>query len=228
MKFSKFLKDRLGSILIYLLAFSLVILMLMAFRLPKSLILFVGVILLFALIISISYEYARKKKFYQDLFLNIKRLDKSYLVLETINKPDFYEGKIIYNALYEINKSMCDNVAGLNRQIKDFKNYIELWLHEVKIPLSSLALIMHNKKNSNGKVMEQLAKIDYYLEQILYYERSEVAENDYLIKEVNLKKIIHNVALKNKNELLYYKIELKMSIIWLIPIVNGWSLLLIK
>lgn len=211
MRLSSFLKDKIGIFLIHLGTFILILLMLMAFRVPKSLIVMASIIWFLDFFVGCLYEYLRKVSFYRDLYTNIKRLDKSYLVLETLNKPDFYEGKLIYNAMYDINKSMCDNITILERQISDFKEYIEMWLHEVKIPLASISLIMHNQKNSKEKIQEQLEKIEYYLEQILYYERCEVAEKDYLIKEVDLKKVINNIALRNKNELLYHKIDFKVE-----------------
>ena len=45
-------------------------------------------------------------------------------------------------------------------------------------------------------------QINNYIEQILYYVRSENAEKDYIINDARLSKIISNVALKNKDDLL--------------------------
>lgn len=41
---------------------------------------------------------------------------------------------------------MCENVKSLESQVSDFKEYIEMWIHEIKIPLSSLILMSHNHK----------------------------------------------------------------------------------
>ena len=61
----------------------------------------------------------------------------------------------------------------------------------------------HNQKSKVDKrYVEQIRRIDDYVDQILYFVRSENAEKDYLIKEANLKKIINNVAMKNKDDLL--------------------------
>ena len=61
----------------------------------------------------------------------------------------------------------------------------------------------HNqKKKIDKRYVEQIRKIDDYVDQILYFVRSENAEKDYLIKETNLKKVINNVAMKNKDDLL--------------------------
>ena len=68
-----------------------------------------------------------------------------------------------------------------------FKEYVEMWIHEVKIPLASLMLINHNSNNENKKYTVQLNRIDNFLEQILYYVPSEYAEKDFIIKYTDLR-----------------------------------------
>ncbi len=85
---------------------------------------------------------------------------------------------------------------------EDFREYIELWVHEIKLPVASLLLMSHNDGESGNKYSEQLKRIDDYIENVLYYARSENAEKDYIIKEVSLKRIFGNIAVKNREELL--------------------------
>ena len=46
----------------------------------------------------------------------------------------------IYNFLYDINKSMIENINEYQRSTIEFKEFVELWIHEVKIPISSMVL----------------------------------------------------------------------------------------
>ena len=62
------------------------------------------------------------------------------------------------------------------------------------------------------KILNTLDKLDNYIDQILYFVRSENAEKDYLIKEIELQKIIKDVALKNKDDLLENKVNLEVDI----------------
>ena len=92
---------------------------------------------------------------------------------------------------------MSENVNKITEQWHDFKNYIEMWIHEVKIPLATLILIINNHKDKfDKKVQTQLKRLEYYVDQVLYYVRSENAEKDYLIKETDLSKVIKNVKIK--------------------------------
>lgn len=209
MNFINYLKDKFYYIIILLLSLILIILLFSSFKIDKSLCIVIILILFISYITIILIDYFRKKKFYNDLLGNIESLDKAYLVLETLTKPGFYEGKLQYQALYEINKSMSECVKNLELQTQDFKEYIEMWIHEVKIPISSLILMAHNHSDKfDKKTIEQIRRIENYVDQVLYYVRSENAEKDYLLKEIKLSKVISNVALKNKDDLLEYKIDL--------------------
>lgn len=208
MNFSKYLGDKLYAIILSLIDYVILLLIFFAFKVDSGVIIASSFVLGTLFISLFLIDYLRKKKFYTDLFSNIEALDKSYLVLETLVKPEFYEGELLYQVLYEINKSMSENVNKITEQWHDFKNYIEMWIHEVKIPLATLILISNNHKDTfDKKVQTQLKRLEDYVDQVLYYVRSENAEKDYLIKEVDLSKVIKNVGLKNMDDLLENKID---------------------
>ncbi|MBP3635658.1 MAG: sensor histidine kinase [Bacilli bacterium] len=208
MKFKSFLKDRLYSIITILFCYFVILLVLFAYKSDKAIIIAITIILLVTYIILFLVDFLRKHKYYTDLLSNIDNLDKAYLVLETLSKPEFYEGKLLYQALYEINKSMCENVRLKEEQLLDFKDYIEMWIHEVKRPLASLVLTLNNHENIlDRKTKNILKRLEDQVDQVLYYVRSENAEKDYFIKEIDLSKVIKNVGIKNMDDLLDNKVE---------------------
>ena len=203
MKFGKYLFDKFIEIVFVLFGYIIILMMLFAFKVPSEAI--IGITIVFAIIciVVILTGYLKRIRFYNHLINNVDKLDKKYLVLEMLNKPSFYDGEILYEVLYDINKSMNENVKKYEISLTDFKEYIELWIHEIKLPIASLTLMSHNQKNKIDKrYEEQIKRIDDYVDQILYFVRSENAEKDYLIKETNLKKIINTVAMRNKDDLL--------------------------
>ena len=208
MKFNSFLKDRLYSIVTALFCYFIILLVLLAFKSDKSIIIAITIILLVTYILLFLTDFFRKQKFYTDLLTNIENLDKAYLVLETLNRPEFYEGELLCQALYEIDKSMNENVRIEKEQLLDNKEYIEMWIHEVKRPLASLVLTLNNQKNIlDRKTKNILKRLEDYVDQVLYYVRSENAEKDYFINEVDLSKVIKNVGIKNMDDLLDNKVE---------------------
>lgn len=213
MKLSKYLKNNFLIILLFIIIIFIIDLMLVSFKTNKQAIIGVTVTAIVGFIIYLIYDFERRKKFYDKFLNNLDLLDKKYLITEMIEKPSFYDGQILYDALYDIDKSMSEKIKEYSLNIADFKDYIEMWIHEVKLPLASINLMIHNHKElSDKKIIEQLKRIDDDVEQVLYYVRSENAEKDYLIKETQLKKVISNVAIKNKDILLERKIDLIVDV----------------
>ena len=208
MKYRNYLKDNLIGIIIYLSTITLIILILNAFRMPLfvSVICFLIFIVCGLLIITISF--IKKNIFYKSYLSNLEKLSKKYLILETIPEPNTYEEKILVNSLYEINKSMIENINEYQRNINEFKEFVELWIHEVKIPISSMVLKCHNNKEKYDKsLLSLIRRLDNLIDEVLYYVRSENTEKDFAINEVSLKEVIRSVGLKNKDDLLENNID---------------------
>jgi len=212
MKFGKYVKDELFAIIAGVLFWLVLTGFLASFHMSFSFILFIT---FFSLIFGVSvflWGFFRRKNFYNQLFLNLDRLDQKYLLLETLERPDFYDGELLCQALYEMDKSMCENVRRYQYSMNDFKEYIEMWVHEVKIPIASLLLMCHNNKDTIApKYVRQIRRLDRYTDQVLYYVRSEHTENDYLIQETELAKPVTKAVLQNKEDLLENKIDINVG-----------------
>ena len=213
MKYTEYLKDNIISIIIYLSTIILLFLMLNAFKLDMSVNILTTIILLISGISIITINFYRKNKFYKSYLNNLNKLSKKYLILETIPEPDTYEEKIIVESLYEINKSMIESINEYQRNIIEFKEFVEIWIHEVKIPISSMVLKCHNNKEKYDKsLLSIIRRLDNNIDEILYYVRSENTEKDFSISEVDLKEIVHNVSIKNKDDLLENNISFETNI----------------
>ena len=207
MKLKDYLKDKIIIIVLVILTYFILLSFMIGFKIVDEFRWCFTIIYFLIFILLFLYDYFRKYFFYKEILSKLDLLDEKYLICEMVGKPNFLEGSIFYQMLYEINKSMNENIQDYREKINDFKEYVELWIHEVKIPLSALILYTHNKKIDKALVKE-INKVDNYLEQILYYIRSENTEADYIIKEVDLNKVIRDVMLKNKDVLLERNIDI--------------------
>ena len=213
MKLVSYIKDKVISIVIYLLMVVLISLILKVFNLDKSVLIVIFLILIINGIMIILINYFRKRSYYNNILGMLDKLDKKYLVLETVLEPTTYEEEIVNNILYDINKSMIENINIQKRSINEFKDYIEMWIHEVKLPIASMVLKCHNHKEVNSnELLSIIRRLDNDIDQILYYMRSEITEKDFIISEVSLKDIVRSVSLKNKDDLLVIKIELEVNV----------------
>lgn len=212
MKLKNYLLDNL--LIIFLLLFNelSIITLLLIFKIQKPLIIIITFLFTLMSIVIILYPYFRKKSFYNELLNNLKELDQKYLILETLPQASFYEGKLLSEILYEVDKSMLENISKYKENTDDFKDYLEMWIHEAKIPISSLTLMFHNDNKIDKKYLEQIKRLDNYIDQVLYYVRSNYTEQDFVFKEMSLEKLISNVALKNKDDLLENKMDLYVDV----------------
>lgn len=208
----EYIKDKAITIAIEIITYIIILLILLAFKVSIQAILAISIVYIVGISNVLIITYLKKKSFYDDFKKKLENLDQKYLIVEMLNEPTFLDAKILTDSLYEIDKSMIEKINEYKIQTQNFKEYVELWIHEVKLPVSSLTLMVHNNKTEqNKKLLEQLSRLDNYIEQILYYVRSENAEKDYLITQVNLAKVIGNTALKNKDILLENGIDFIVS-----------------
>ena len=212
MKYQEYLKEKAFPIILTFLTMFLITSFLIAFKLEIDKIISILILFLIFVITVHLYDYFRKRKFYNNMNNILEKLDQKYLLQETITKPHFYEGAILYDTLYTCNKAMIEYLNTYKYNLNDFKDYIEMWIHEVKAPIASILLITHNHKDENmQKIKDQVKRIENYTEQVLYYVRSENSAQDYLIKRHNLSNIINNVIVSNKDNFLLKKIKLEIT-----------------
>ena len=212
MKFTSFLKDKILLIVMYLLAIASIEILLLAYNIGIIVKLYVAIILILVLFIAFFIEYKKKNKFYKQLKDNMNELGEKYLISEIVKTPSFIEGKILKETINDLGKSMLENVNYYKNIQEDYKEYIELWIHEVKIPIAASKLIIENNKTEVAKsIEEELDKVENYTEQALFYARSNAVEKDYIITKTNLKSLVNGAILKNKNTLINEKIALELK-----------------
>ncbi|MGL4760329.1 MAG: sensor histidine kinase [Sarcina sp.] len=212
MNFKSYLIDRIGFLIINLVSFLLIASTLFITEFNIMLIILLGILWFLPLGIYIVYEYVKVKNYYKDLIATTEKLDKKYLVLEVINEPSFLEGKIIYDVLKESNKSMNEYVRDYKLQSEDYRDYIEAWVHEIKTPLASASLIIDNNVDGvTKKIAAELDKVDGFIEQVLYYSRSNDVGKDYIIKKTNLKKLVSKVVRGKSKDFIGKRISLELE-----------------
>uniref|UniRef100_I5AXQ6 histidine kinase n=1 Tax=Eubacterium cellulosolvens (strain ATCC 43171 / JCM 9499 / 6) TaxID=633697 RepID=I5AXQ6_EUBC6 len=198
MTFRNYLKDHIALILMNGIILLMILIFLRAFRVEVSAVFVVVCLYVAAMILSLLWDFIRKKKFYDHLINSMQELDKKYLVSEMISSPGFYEGEIWTEVLADCDKSMAEQVAEYRRQNQLFREYIETWVHEAKIPIASMRLMCHNHPDLDARMIAQLKQLDDDINNVLFYARSENAQKDYIIKETSLKKVFHEVAMNNR------------------------------
>ena len=211
MSFREYIKDKIIYILVLLFVVVTSEILLIPFNIHKFVKVYIKVVPVIMFSICFFIGYYKKNKSYNNLKNKLEDLEEKYLIAEIIETPNFSEGKILKEVLQETGKSMLENVNEYKHLSEDYKEYIELWIHEVKMPIATGKMIIENNKNEvTESIDEELDKIENYVEQALFYARSNVSEKDYYIKKQNLKDIVNSTILKNKRSLLQNKVKLNL------------------
>lgn len=146
-------------------------------------------------------DYKRWAKYFQHIDNLMEDLDKKYLLCELLEQGDTQEEKKLKEILYDMEVSMNERVSRYRRGSKEYKEYIESWVHEIKLPIATMKMILANHKDQNLGLEEELGRLEGYVEQSLFYARSNDVEKDYLINEVSLERTVQEVILKRKKTL---------------------------
>lgn len=209
MELKCFLKDKGLFICITLLAATFSSFLLYMVNSSIYFILFVPSSYMVGCVIILTIEFITKNKYYSELFSTLECLDKKTLLSEIVPESNFYEGKMLSRALKETNKSMNDEIAKHSLSTAQYREYIELWVHEIKTPIAGAKLICENKKII--EINNEMERIEKLVEQALFYCRSGSVERDYIIKEIQLKEIVSGVLRKNARQFIEQKIRIEMD-----------------
>lgn len=211
MRFLTFLKEKIIGLVLLIFAIITIEILLMIYSFDNFIKIYIPLVIIIAYIIGLLYEYFIKKKYYITLQNTLEQLDEKYLITEIMKTPNFVEGKLLNEILEQVDKNMHEQVNKYKYLQEDYKEYIELWIHEIKLPLATSKMIVENNKNKVTKsIEEELDSIENYIEQALYYARSNTVEKDYYIKKCNLREIVNESIKKNKTSLIEEKVEINI------------------
>ena len=211
MKFTTFLKDKILQISLILFGILTIEIFLLIYPFGSFIKIYIPISILFLYFISIIIEYLIKNRYYKNIEHLLNDLEDKYLITEIIKEPSFIEGNILIDILQQTHKSMIENVNKYKYLQEDYKEYIEMWIHEIKIPIATTKMIIENNKNETTKsINEEIQKIENFIEQVLYYARSNTVEKDYYIRKIKLKDIVNDTIRKNKSSFIGENISINM------------------
>ena len=196
MSYFRYLREHAGWIAIWLfLVFSIEIFML-TMRGASGLMLFIAAAVTVGILLGTYLDYRRIKKFLEGLEESAEGLDQKYLLPEMLQNDGNQEEEKYKEIIRDMEHSMADHVAEHRRRSDDYKEYVETWVHEVKIPIAAAKMLIENHKNEPVKevgIDTEIGRIQDYVEQALFFARSEAVEKDYMIREIDMEELVYDV-----------------------------------
>lgn len=156
--------------------------------------------------------YRERKRYFDEIDKILAEVDQRYLLGELLPYSCRLEDRLYNKMMHLSNKSVIEKIRKIEDAQRDYREYIESWVHEIKIPITSSKLLCENNKSEiTNKIDEEIEEINNYVEQVLFYARLDQVSNDFMIQKVNLEETIRNVLARNKKMMIHngMKVETK-------------------
>lgn len=180
----EYIDEKLGVLILNLSAAAGLSAYLFLLGLDLSAVALIWIVWLLILLGAGGLNYAQLSGKYHRMKGQLAGLDQKYLIAELIPKPHCMQEKIYYQMLRTASKSMLEEIGQAKSDFREYKEYIEEWIHEIKTPILAIELLCKNHPSpATKKINAELFHIRCLVEQSLYYARSGQVENDYFIRE---------------------------------------------
>lgn len=205
MRLLAFIKDKFLSLLLYMVCMGISAGFL---RMTGSSGTVIALLALFWLLVLGIYgiaAYLERRRYFQKTEELLEKLDQRYLLGELMPQSFRLEDQLYGDMIRRSNKSVIERIRKIEEEQKEYREYIESWVHEIKSPITGISLLCENgrkQKFLNPEVLHSIAlenqKTENYVDMALYYARSGIVHQDYLIRKTDLSETVYAVLEKNR------------------------------
>ncbi|NLM34218.1 MAG: HAMP domain-containing histidine kinase [Clostridiales bacterium] len=204
--FASFVKGRRTSIVIWAVSFCIFLLIFILYSLPLEPFVYATFLCVtFLLLVGIKdfVDFYRKHKLLSRLrdniiFSNIEFPSSDYLVEE-----DYQE------LIKVLDKARLDIIKEKDQAYNDMMEYYTVWAHQIKTPIAAMRLLLQSEKSEmNSELLDQLFKIEQYVEMVLQYLRLEDMSSDLVIRKLSLDDLVKQAVRKYSKSFIRKRIKL--------------------
>lgn len=110
------------------------------------------------LVIWLLAVYLQRRSYFRKIERILEQTDQRYLLGELLPDSFRLEDRLYREIIQKSNKSVIERIRRIEDGKKDYKEYIESWVHEIKAPIAGISLICDNRRHSlSGKQPEKEA-----------------------------------------------------------------------
>lgn len=224
MKLSAFLKDRGLLLLLHLVCMALLSAFLHITGCPAANITLICIFWLLLLTVWLLATFLRRRNYFREAFRLLENIDKRYLLGEMLPESFALEDRLYREMIRVSGQSVIERIRLLEDTQKEYREYLESWVHEIKTPISAIELLCENAKSSVPgfeitPVMNKLLRdirlenrrIENCVDMVLCQARSEQVYKDYLIRETDLREVVCEALEKERLLLIRSGIQAEVS-----------------
>lgn len=148
------------------------------------------------------------------------RFYKKHMTLEKLKKSITLSEFTFDNTLNLIERDYQELIRSLDEDRKnlvcskdaaysDMIEYYTIWVHQIKTPISAMRLLLQSEPSEiKSELVEQLFRIEQYVEMVLQYLRMQNMSNDLVIKRYSLDELVKQAIRKYSKIFIRKKIKL--------------------
>lgn len=157
------------------------------YALPAEAVLYGAVLCSVAGLASFFYGYVRYRRKRRNLTL----LKEAFPVSEFhFPRPGDKVEELYQGMLLELDSLKKEAMGEKSRFYRDLTDYYTMWVHQIKTPIAAMRLILQERDDFEG--LQELFKIEQYVEMVLGYLRTEDISSDMHFNEYSLDEIIRD------------------------------------
>ncbi len=212
MNAAAYLKDKALLLLLHILCMSILTIFLGLTGYPRDLRAVILVCWASILAAWLAVQFCSRRYYFQKIEHLLENLDQRYLLGELMPQSFCLEDRLYRTLIQKSNKSVIERIRRIEQEQKEYREYIESWVHEIKAPITAIALHCENNKDADGRhLLVENRKVEDYVDMVLYYARSDAVYKDYRIAETNLQETAEKVIMQNKYLLIQCQIQVEVD-----------------
>lgn len=167
-------------------------------------IVYMDILILLTVLIAIIYGFLKEKKKYSDILHCNEELENK------IN--DFYLN-VFSNMLEKQKLEHLKKEESLKNNINDFEDYITKWVHDIKINIAVIYLLLEGlEEDEVQKMVSEMKQMEFSVNQVLYVTRANNYNLDIQSEQVAVKDEIRKAIKENAEFFINKNIEITVEV----------------
>ena len=207
----EFLSDRLGRLVLWGSCTVLAAGILLATGTSPGVLILLLAALFLVFLAAQAQAFRRMRRTIETWERLLEGLDQKYLFPECAPKPQrLYERKLL-DITRRSGQAMIGAVSEAQAAQRDYREYVERWVHEIKTPITAARLMARRSgADTRRKLEAELDQIGAHVERALFYARAENPEKDVLIHPASLSDLVNQAVQAHRALLLQNGVSVEL------------------
>lgn len=203
-----YIKDRRFFILIYFVSFMICALIFSLYDIPLETLLYCMVLIVSFLFVCMILDFIHYYKQHQML---VCLKDSCNVTLSSDLLDSSLKGEDYHDILVSMKSYHDHYVDVIENQMKDQQDYFTMWVHQAKLPIAAMKLLLEDEELSRSEFKLQLLRMNQYTDMVLAYLRLHSEHTDFLFRELSLDILIQQAIRYFSTEFIRKHIQLNFQ-----------------